>query len=895
MTSVPRVASGLLARLLPPALREDALLELAELHARRVSRDGRRRADRWYRRQIVPFALRVWWDVLAHGSLGPVAPQRTRWRSEPMRTLLSDLRHALRSLLRAPGFTLVALLTLALGIGANTAIFSVVHAVLLRPLPFAQPDRLVSLSETRLDRGWTQASFTHANFWDVQEQSRTFDGIAAFRVNTMSLTGRDQPRRVRAGLVSANFFQVLGVRAVSGRLFASHEDSPGADTKLVLLGNDFWRTELGADNAIVGRRLTLDGTGYTVIGVLPAGGSWLDEADLFVPMVHEASANRGSFELAVIGRLKPAVTVAAAREDLGRIARQLAAAFPDDDRGMGIALDSSADWVASDSLRRALWVLMGAVGLLLLIACVNLANLLLARATNRTREHAVRSALGAGRGRLMGLLLTESLVLGVLGAAAGLGLAALCIQLLRHYNPGGIPRLAYVSIDGVVLAFSAFAALLTAAVAGLGPAWRGPHYSVATALRETERSVAGHRRQNRLRGLLVGAEVALSLMLLVGAGLLIRSFTRLLRVERGFATENRMVMEVPLPPFDGPDTPEAGRAWAGRVTQFMNQYLERIRAMPQVASAAAVSWRPLNGVGTGMGFAAADKPVPAGSAVPWASWRDITRDYFRTMGAAIVAGRDFTEQDLIGEPWRVIISQRLAQTLWPGENAVGRTMLLWKGQGDRPAEVIGVAADMRDWGLDGDRSLAVYIPYYMGGFSPAQFVIHANVPPVTLMPALRAALHALQPDLPISNVRTFDDLIGESVASRRFTMLLLAALAGLALVLALAGVYGVLSYSVSRRRSEIGMRIALGASRGSVLRLIIVQGMRPVIVGLFIGIAGALLLSRLMTSLLFGVTAVDALTYGGVATLLLLCAVLSCWVPARSALRLDVIAALREE
>jgi predicted permease len=634
---------------------------------------------------------------------------------------------------------------------------------------------------------------------------------------------------------------------------------------------------------VVGERIVLNDESYTVIGVLPRGDSWLREVDLYVPLVRRPDANRGSFELAVIGRLRDGVNLEVAQTDLDRVARELAAEFPEA-AGMGIVMSSTDEWVADDSVRRAIWVLMGAVSLLLLIACVNLANLLLARATSRTRERALRTALGADRGRLARLYLTESLILGMAGAVAGLGVAALLVRVLRQLQPGDIPRLSEVSIDGWVLAFTLGCALFTGMVTGLVPAVRTPWRFLAGALREGERTVAGTRRLHRLRGVLVAAEVALSLVLLVGAGLLLRSFGRVLGVERGFETENRIIAEISIP----------GSYDDERNANFITRYLTTLTANPQVVSAAAVSMRPLRGIGTGLGYGAPDRPSPEGEAVPWASWRIITRDYLQTMGVPLVAGRNFTDQDVIARPWRVIISERLAESLWPGEDAIGRTMILWKSQGEIPAEVIGVAGDMRDWGLAGDPSLAVYL-CCQAGMSPVHVIVHTRGRPQSIVPVMRAVLSGIDSNVPLSNVMTLDAMVGSSVASRRFTMLLLSSLALLALVLAMAGVYGVLSYTVAQRKSEIGMRVALGASRGTVISLILAQGMKPVVAGLVLGVGGALALARLMSSLLFEVTPADLRTYAGVAAALFVAAALACYLPARYATRLNVLAALRQE
>jgi putative ABC transport system permease protein len=554
---------------------------------------------------------------------------------------------------------------------------------------------------------------------------------------------------------------------------------------------------------------------------------------------------------------------------------------------MGVTILPGSRWIASESLRRSLYVLTVAVGLLLLVACVNLANLLLARATGRVRENAVRAALGAGRGRIVRYALSESVLLGVLGAAGGLLLASAIVRLFRAFDAGRIPRLGEATLDGWVVAATLLAAVLTSVAAGLVPALRAPTRQLVTALREGERSVAGNRRAGRLRAGLVSIEVALSLMLLVGAGLLVRSFGQLLGTERGFRTDQQVLFDVSMPPIRSDED-------FARAALLQEQYLARVRAIPRVTAAAAVSMPPLRGIGTGMGFAAGDRPVPDG-AVPWASWRRVSDGYFEAMGVPLLAGRDFDDRDGRGSPLRVIISRSIAERLWPGENAVGRAFIAWQGQGENSAEVIGVVGDMRDWGLADGPSLAVYLPFHGRTWDVVTFVARTRMAPAALAPLLRAALDQLDPSLPLGEARSFESLVGESLSARRFTMVLLAALAGLALLLALAGVYGVLAYTVSRRRPEIGMRMALGASARDVLGLVVGQGLRPVAVGVIAGLAGAAALSRLMSSLLFGVTAGDPATYASVAVLLLGASLVACLVPARGATRVDVLTTLREE
>lgn len=802
-----------------------------------------------------------------------------------MGSIVQDIRYAFRALRKRPGFTAVALVTLALGIGANTAIFSVIQSVLLAPLPFEGPDRLVQVWESRVERGWTHAGMNPANFWDFREQNGSFEDLGALFYTSLNLTGIGYPERVNAGLISAGFFRILRVQPALGRTFLPGEDEPGASNMVVLLSNEYWQTRFAADSAIIGSSLTFDGQSYTVVGVLPAGEPWLDEREVFVPFVRNPDEDRVGFYLAVIGRLAPGVSIEAARADLTAVAGRLEEAYPEANEGIGVTIESAENaWLAGADLRRALWILLGAVGFLLLIACVNLANLLLANATGRIRETAVRAALGADRWRITRQVLTESLVLGFAGAAAGLLLAFWGVDLFKSLEPGGIPRADQVSINGWVLGFTAAVGLLTGVVSGIIPAIQLPRADFQAALRESSRGTSGSRAQNRLRGALVAAEVALSLMLLVGAGLLIRSFFEVLTVDRGFQSESRLVFAVNMP----------GSYDTGRRGEVRDQLLERLNAMPGVLSA-AVNSRPIAGGNPGMGIVPEGWQAEPGEITPWAGWRLVTRDYFRVMGVRLLSGRTFTERDVIGEPWTAVISERLAERLYPGEDPVGRQVLLWHGQGDLTAEVVGVVANQRERGLDSDPTLTVYLPYYGAGWSPMQFVVHTAGDPTANVGTVRSMLAEIDPSLPISNIQTLDEIVGNSVAGRRFYMLMLAVFAGVAIVLALAGIYGVQSYSVSRRTSEIGVRVAMGATHEQVIRQIVRQGMQPAAIGIVLGLLAAFGVSRLLSSLLFGIASSDPLTYVGVAILLAGAALAACYVPALRALRIDPVSALREE
>ncbi len=872
----------LAARAFPRAHRARWLDEMSATFADALSR----------RPDPLRYALRAAADVLGAGLQQRFTGHRSPvtghseliTRPSAMHSFLQDVRYGARSLVKSPGFTAVAVLTIGLGLGANAAIFSVLNGVLLRPLPFREPARLVSLWESRLDRGWTQATFSHANYWDVADQNHTFEAIGALENGTINLTGKGYPTQLNLARVSANFFQLLGVTPRLGRTFVPGEDAAGANPTGVVLSYRFWKRE-GGDAQILGKPLTLNGQSYTVIGVLPAGEPWLSEGDVYLPMLRRSGTDRGSFEIFAIGRLRPGVGLEAARADLNAIARRLADLYPKDDKGMGVVVETSRSWVAGETTRRALWVLMGSVGFLLLIACVNLANLFLAKATGKARERALRAALGASRLRLARQTLTESLLVSGLGGLGGVGMALGIVRLLKAWNPGGIPRVAEVGVNGWVLGFTALATIATALLSGLAPALLGSHADLAGTLREGERNVGGGRVMGRLRSGLVALEVAASLALLIGAGLLLRSFQAVMGQDKGFSTEGRVLTQVALPSSYNGD----------KVGQFLQTLSDQLRGRPEILAWGGVSIRPFVGVGTGMGFGAADQPDASGKEVPWASWRIITRDYFKALGVRLVAGRDFTEQDIIAKPWRIIVSKRLAERLWPHANAVGRTLTMWKGQSNDPAEIVGVVDDMRDWGPAAEQSLAVYFPYYGARTSPINLLIQTHNTPAEVQQLLHKVLGDIDASLPLGQVRTLESYLSDSVASRRFTMLLLVAFAGVALLLALAGIYGVLSYGVSRRTAEIGVRLAMGASPRGVLALIVRQGMQPVLLGAGVGVGAAMLLTRLMRSLLFGVSATDLVTYIGVSLVLGVAALVSCYWPARQAVKVDVVAALRQE
>jgi putative ABC transport system permease protein len=797
-------------------------------------------------------------------------------------SVLRDIQQSVRSLRHSAGLAVLAICTLGLGLGATTLIFSVFYAVLLQPLPFRDPERLVQLWETRAGQGWTQSAFSRTNFWDVRADNKTFESVGALLISDMNLTASGDPQHLSAGFVSSRFFHVLGVSPVLGHDFAATQDQPGQDG-VILLSNKFWTSHFASSREIVGSTLHLDGRAYLVIGALPKGEPWLDAADIFVPLVYDPSRNRGNFEATVIGRLSPGVTISAAHQDLQRISANLSAQYKED-RGMGIRVSPSEVWGARPVVRRALWVLLGAVGFLLLIACVNIANLLLAKGSARSRELRLREALGASRWRIVRLLLTESLILGCFGAALGLLMAGLGMRLIRAADLSGIPHLSEIAINGWVLAFTLCATLFSGILSGLMPAIRSSSGDLATALREGDRSQTASRSQNLVRAVLVAAEVALSVMLLIGAGLLIRSFGKILTVDRGFDTANRVIAAVNIP-FNYSDD---------RAESITRKLIERTNSLPGVQAVGIVNSKPIVGWDPGMGFGAVDSPRSADADVPWASWRFVSGGYFNAMGIRLVKGRGFSDSDLHTRTRHVIVSETIANYLWPGRDPIGRQIVLWKGQGNRLAEVVGVAGSIRDHGLDVDPTRTVYIAETGQWNSPVQMIVRGAGSTTAIASSVRSILAGIDPRIPLSEVQTMDELVGQSLGSMQLNTALLSGFAFIALLLSMTGIYGVLTYTVARRTAEIGIRVVLGASRQTIFGLILRQGMQPIIAGVAIGIVGSLAVTQFLSGLLFEVKPADIISYVSVTLLIGVTALVACLLPARHALRVDPVSALRE-
>jgi predicted permease len=803
-----------------------------------------------------------------------------------MTTFFRDVRYGARMLARRPVFTVVIVLTLALGIGATTAIFSVVNAVLLRALPYPEPARLVVLAEKT--RGGRSIGVAYPNYMDFRERAQSFAEMAGFRNAERNLTRVEKPVRLEGREVSWNFFRMLGAQPQLGRLFVADDEKPGA-ARTVILGHAAWLEQFGGDPAVVGKGITLDGNSYTVIGVLPPGFEFFRRDDLFVPLAASLShgdEGRGNHsDLEVLARLKDGVGLRQAAAEMDTLAAQLERAYPATNSGEGVLTDGLLDRFASD-VRRTLWVLLGAVGFVLLIACVNVANLLLVRGAERKKEIALRAALGAGRARLVRQLLSESLPLALLSGLAGLLLGVWMTEWLVRLAPEGVPRLNEARLDTTVLLFTSGVTLLTGLLFGLLPAWQSAHHDLQTTLKEGGRSTTGAMRERVRKGLLV-AEVGLSLVLLVGAGLMLRTFYRLTRVDPGFAPENLLTMQLSLP-GDSYDMARARR--------FYDECVARVEAVPGVRAAALTQSLPIDGSRWNSVFVVADKPVPPRAELPSAAFTPVSAGFFRAMGIRLLKGRAFTEADADGKPTVTVVNETMARRFWPGEDPIGKRLKQGWPEDQTPwREVVGVVADVKTNGVDRQTPLQAYLPLAQRPANSVALVVRASGNPLSLATAAERAVHEVDKDLPVSDARSMDQLMSGAIARQRLTLALLLGFGLLALVLAAVGIYGVISYSVSLRTHEFGVRMALGARAGDVVRLVIGQGLRLTLAGVALGLLCAFGLTRWMESLLFGVRATDPLTFAVITVLLTAIALLACYLPARRAARVDPMVALRYE
>ncbi|HYX43290.1 MAG TPA: ABC transporter permease [Pyrinomonadaceae bacterium] len=816
-----------------------------------------------------------------------------------MNNLWQDIRFGLRMLWKSPGFTLVTILALALGIGANSAIFSVVNGVLLRPLPFRTAERLVFLSE------WSQQvpnmSVSYPNYQDWRDQTTVFEQLAAFRSAGYTLTGAGEPERLSAREVSASFLPALGVAPALGRNFTTDEDKPGA-THTVVISHGLWQRRFGGNPNVVGQAVTLNNQSFTVVGVLPQTFEWEAPVDLFVPIApslgDDLNARDDHPGIYLIGTLKNGVTVEQARAELTTITARLAQQYPKTNVSNGFTLTKLQDRAAED-IRAALLVVLAAVGFVLLIACANVANLLLARAATRAKEIAIRTALGAGRWRIIRQLLTESILLALTGGALGLLFAMWGVDALRAVIPDEVPRLlvASIGLDTRVLLFTLAVSVVTGVLFGLAPAIQISKANLNEALKEGGRSATGGAHRNYVRSLLVVSEVALSLLLLVGAGLLMKSFLNLQRADIGFNPDHVLTLRISLP--------DARYTENAQIENFYRALLERVAHLPGVESAGLTRGLPMSG-GIESGITIEGHEVTDRQDIIVAVNLTVTPDYFRAMEIPLIKGRYFTEQDKTDAPPVVLIDEMLATRYFANTDPIGKRIRLGGPDANFPwMQVVGVVKHVKHYGPDEEGRVEIYRPYF-------QLLNMPNVPgarlnnsmvlavrttnePTSLTGAIRNAVLEIDKDQPISQVQTMTQIVASAVSSQKFATWLLAIFAAVALLLAALGLYGVMAYSVTQRTHEIGIRIALGAAQRDVLQLIVWHGMRLTFIGVALGLVGSFVVTRLMKSLLYGVSAADPFTYGGVAVLLALVALVACLIPARRATKVDPMVALRYE
>lgn len=811
-------------------------------------------------------------------------PTGTRRGLDPM--IVQDLRFAVRMLRKNRAFTVVAVLALAIGIGASTVMFSVVRAVLLQPLPYADPDRVVSVTEAK--RG-SRTTVAPPNFVDWAAQNHTFARLVAYNEGTATLSGNGDPERLDAASVGADFLDVLGVRPVAGRGFLPDEARPGG-TPAVILGHALWQRRYGSDPSVIGRTISVDSAPHTIVGVMPAGFNFAG-ADLWVPLVltdRDTNANqRGAHYLSVVGRLATGASLEQATADLNRIEQAIATEFPNKVAGYTVTVDPLLDSIVGD-LRRPLWMLLGAVVFVLLIACANVSNLLLARATTRRAEIALRAALGAGRWRIVRQLLAESVTLALVGGAAGLLIAEWAVHGLGAVLPLDLPRGADISIDGRVLFFSILASATAGIVFGLAPALYASSADLSASLKDRRRDGAASGGRGGLRGAVVALEVALALILLTGAGLSLRSFDRLNRISPGFNASGTLSVNVALPEARYPDAQSAVR--------FYQQFQDRLEAQPGVTSAGLVMMAPLvTSGGFGGSFSILGRtPEEAPESM---QVRPATPGYFETLRIPLRRGRLFTKADKTGAPAVAVISEDAARRFWPQGNAIGQRIRIHVGiyghDGER--EIVGVVGDVKTGALAASPKPVVYVPHAQYPSDVMTLFVRGAGDPMALVPTVRSELAAIDRDVAPTDIRPADALVSSAVAEPRFRLILLGVFAVLALALAAVGLYGVVAFSVNQRRNELGLRIALGAARGEVLRLVLLQGLAPVGIGMVCGLAGAAALTRVMSGLLYETPTNDPVTFLAVAATLGTVAGVACFIPARRATAVDPIVAMRSE
>jgi len=802
--------------------------------------------------------------------------------------ILFDLRFGLRMMRRSPGFTAVALLTMSLGIGANTAMFSIVHGVILKPLPYPEADRIVQLEESNLSRGWSTFSVAPLNFWDWQARNRSLELAAAFQRGSANYLGDDRPQSVPIYRVTEDFLEILGAEPVMGRGITAEDLDPAAQA-VVILSHGFWQRAFGGDRGVMGRTITVDGVAHTVVGILPRSWSFVsrDPTDLILPLRPQPFwyTARGSHFLRGLGRLRDGVTVDQARSDLSSIAAALEDEYPETNTGWGAVVTPLEDVIVG-ATRPQLFIFMAAVALVLLIACANLANMTLARVVIRSRELAVRTAVGAGRGRVIRQLLTESVLTAGAGGVLGVILAYAALHAFVTGWPTMLPRMQEIGIDLTVLLFALGLSMASGVLFGLVPALSVAGASLSETLRQGSRSIAGDRGRRWLRAALVAGEVGMAVVLLVGCGLLVRSFSALNGEDPGFRTEGRLVFSTPLPRADYSD--------AEQIRAFGDAALARLEAIPGVSAVGMGSIIPLGDSDEVWGFWIHGRISESGDGDGSALFYRVSPGYFRAMGIPLQAGRDITGEDRADGRLVAVVSASLAQQHFPGENPLGQFIRLGRDEDEPAVEIVGVVGDVQHYALGRTSMPQLYVPFSQRPSRGVNFVVEASVPPVTLVSGVRAAIEAVDPHQPLVGIQAADALIADSVSMPRFRTLLMTGFGLTALLLAVVGLHGVLAYSVSQRTTEIGVRMALGATRGSVVGLVLREGAPLIGIGLVAGLSGAVALSRILESMLFGVGTRDPAVFTAVPLVLLTVALTVMLVPARRAARVDPIRALSE-
>ncbi len=803
-----------------------------------------------------------------------------------MDTLFKDIRYATRSLLKKPGFVLIAVLTLGLGIGANTAMFTVVNAVLLRPLSYPDSERLVQLEGINPGMGITQSNMSVPDLVDWQKENRSFEHLAGYIDTGTLLVIGDEPERVRTGLVTSEFFPLLGVNPTQGRVIQAEDARAGSEV-VVVLSHALWQRVFGSNPNIAGTKVTLSGTPATVVGVMPPGFDYPQQAELWAAFVlsPETEARDNRF-VSVVGRLKPDASAAQAQSELHTINQRLAQNFVDTNQGWSVKVTNLRERLVGD-LRTSLFVLLGAVAFVLLIACANVANLLLARATSRQKEIAVRTALGASRFRIVRHLLTESLLLAVVSGAIGLLLSVWMTRLLIAVSPANSPRFDEIAIDSRVFLFTFVVTILTALVFGLAPSLQLSRLGVNETLKESGRQGTPAVAGNRIGSLLMVTEIALSFILLVGSGLLIKSFLRLSEVSPGFNPDNLLTMRMALPP---------GKYQQGEPrAQAFNQIIERVKALPGVDAAGAILSLPLRGDTFNVGRSVIREGRPETPEESFnAMFAAITPDGFRALQIPLKSGRTFTPDDNGQSTKVIVINESMARQLWPGESAIGRRIKVWRDE-KFFREVVGVVGDTKE-SLDSEAPTQMYVPYAQDGtWGTLTLTVRTKGEPTALAAAVRNEIRSVEKGVPLFNVKTMNEVVATSAAPRKTPMLLLTIYAAVAMLLAMLGIYGVTTYYVTQRTHEIGIRMALGAQIADVMRLVLRRGILLAIVGVGVGLVGSFLLTRYLTTMLFGVEPVDKFTFAGVSLVLIFVALVACYLPARRAAKVDPLVALRYE